>query len=136
MDVTATIKWWQQAQRYHWFDFVSSCSTIHRLPKFDLDKAYSDYTDEVIVERMKELQRQYNDNPSHENYMRLIYSNPVGMELTARMTTNYLQLKTMYKQRNMHPLKEWRDFCEWIGTLLYTKELGVCESRNMRGNIK
>ena len=36
------------------------------------------------------------------------------MELTARMTTNARQLKTIYKQRKTHKLKEWRDFCDFI----------------------
>ena len=39
-DVTFTVKCWTEAERYHWFDIVSSQSTMHRITKFDLDKAY------------------------------------------------------------------------------------------------
>ena len=42
---------------------------------------------------------------------------PSGLELTARMTTNYRQLKTIYAQRKNHRLPEWRRFCEWIEDL-------------------
>lgn len=90
---------------------------MHRIAKFDLDKAYNVYVDPRMVEIMKELVARYNDNPSIENYLIILYSNPAGFELTARMTTNYRQLKTIYRQRKNHRLKEWRDFCKWVETL-------------------
>ena len=54
---------------------------------------------------------------SAEMYLEILYSNPAGFRLTARMTTNYRQLKTMYLQRKDHRLPEWRAFCKWIETL-------------------
>ena len=39
-DLTATIKMWTEAERYHFFDIVSSQSTMHKITEFDLDKAY------------------------------------------------------------------------------------------------
>lgn len=48
---------------------------------------------------------------------------PMGLEYTARMTTNYLQLKTIYNQRKNHRSKQWQDFCEWIKTLPYAQQL-------------
>lgn len=124
-DIDFTIKVWTEAQRYHWFDFVSSCSTMHKLKDFDLDKAYIKYVDPWFVEQMKVLQKIYNDNPTRDNFLRLVYSNPCGMKLTARITTNYLQLKTMYAQRKDHRLPEWTEFCEWVEGLPYTRQLGV-----------
>ena len=50
-------------------------------------------------------------------YLEILYSNPCGFKLTARMTTNYRQLKTIFKQRQFHRLPEWREFCAWIKTL-------------------
>lgn len=50
-------------------------------------------------------------------YLRCLYSNPCGFRLTAGMTTNYCQLKTIYQQRKDHRLPEWREFCQWILTL-------------------
>lgn len=126
-DIDFTKQVWSEAQRYHWFDIVSSCSTMHKLKEFALDKAYIKYVDPLIVEQMKTLQKIYNEHPTEENFLRLIYSNPVGMKLTARITTNYLQLKTMYFQRANHRLPEWRFFCGWIEQLPQSKELGVCE---------
>ena len=39
-DLTFTNKAWVEAERYHFLDFVSSQSTMHRITKFNLDKAY------------------------------------------------------------------------------------------------
>ena len=54
-----------------------------------------------------------------QKYLEILYSNPCGMKLTARITTNYRQLKTIYAQRKTHRLPEWRAFCEWIEKLPY-----------------
>lgn len=120
-DLTFTVKAWTEAERYHFLDFVSSQSTMHRITKFDLDKSYIDYVDPRIVEIMKELVNNYNNNPNPEAYLKVLYSNPCGFKLTARMTTNYRQLKTIYSQRKTHRLPEWRVFCKWIETLPYTE---------------
>jgi len=120
-DLTFTIKAWTEAQRYHFFDFVSSQSTMHCITKFDLDKQYIEYVDKRMIEIMKELVDKYNETKSNEDYLRVIYSNPVGFRLTARMTTNYRQLKTMYKQRKNHKLTEWQEFCKWIESLPYSE---------------
>lgn len=120
-DLTFTVKAWTEAERYHFFDFVSSQSTMHKIAKFDLDSAYIEYIDGRIVDIMQEKIKEYNNDPSPENYLKVLYSNPCGMKLTARMTTNYRQLKTMYCQRRFHRLPEWREFCKWIETLPYSE---------------
>lgn len=122
-DLTFTVKAWTEAERYHFFDFVSSQSTMHRITRFDLDSAYIRYTDPRIIAIMKEKIAEYNENPTDERYLEILYSNPCGFRLTARMTTNYRQLKTIYSQRKNHRLPEWREFCEWIETLPYFSEL-------------
>ena len=122
-DLTWSVKASVELQRYHLIDFVSSQSTMHRISKFDLDGQYIKYVDPRIVEIMKEKQQDYNNNPTKEKYLELLYSNPCGFRLTAEMTTNYLQLKTMYHQRRQHRLPEWQYFCDWCETLPYFKEL-------------
>lgn len=123
-DLTFTIKAWTEAERYHFLDFISSQSTMHRISKFDLDKQYIEYTDPRMIEIMKELVSRYNETRDPEDYLRVLYSNPVGFQLTAGMTTNYRQLKTIYPQRKNHRLPEWhKGFCKWIETLPMAKEL-------------
>ena len=112
MDVTFTNKVWVEWQRYHFQQIVTSQSTMHRISKFDLDEAFIEYVDQGVLERLKELQKEYNDNKTMDNYLKLLYSTPSGLKLTARVTTNYLQLMTMYQQRHHHRLPEWRQFCD------------------------
>ena len=129
-----------EVERYHFIDFVSSQSTMHKITKFDLDKAYIKYVDQRCVDAIKEKVEDYNtlqekikvatdrdkfalQEIAKVKYLEILYSNPCGMYLTARMTTNYQQLKTIYQQRRFHRLPEWQDFCDWIETLPYFKEL-------------
>lgn len=122
-DLTFTNKAWIEAERYHFFQPVSLQSTMHRISKFDLAKQYNRYVDSRIVEIMELLKNTYNQTQDNEDYLRLLYSNPAGFELTGRITTNYRQLKTIYAQRRTHRLPEWREFCKWIETLPWAKEL-------------
>jgi hypothetical protein len=128
-DLTFTIKAWTEAQRYNWLTFVSSQSTMHRATKFDIEAQCIEYVHPGTISIAKALVDCYNDNPTAENYLRVIYNLPVGFRLTARMTTNYRQLKTIYQQRRTHRLPEWRAFCAWIETLPYAKEL-ICNGKS------
>lgn len=127
-DLTFTNKAWVEAERYHFLDFVSSQSTMHRITKFDLDKAYIEYTDPRMIEIMQQLVDQYNADPTPDNYLKVLYSNPAGFKITAGMTTNYRQLKTIYYQRKNHRLPEWRVFTDWIESLPSFKELILNEN--------
>lgn len=120
-DLTFSIKAWVEAERYHFLDFVSSQSTMHRVAQFDIEQQCNEYVHLGTISIVKGLLDCYNDNPTPENYLRLLYNIPVGFRLTARMTTNYRQLKTIYQQRKTHRLPEWRDFCDWIETLPYSE---------------
>ena len=120
-DLTFTVKAWTEAERYHFFDIVSSQSTMHRISKFELDEQYIGYVDKRIIGIMNELKDRYNETKDAEDYLRLLYSNPCGFKLTAAMTTNYRQLKTIYSQRRFHRLPEWREFCDWIESLPHSE---------------
>lgn len=140
-DLTCSNKMWVEAERYRFLEFVSSQSTMHRITKFDLDQAYNRYVDKRIIEIMKEKVKEYNafievreaakgypeivaelNRILKEMYLEILYSNPAGFTLTARMTTNYRCLRNIYKQRKDHRLPEWREFCKWIETLPYAEE--------------
>lgn len=120
-DLTFTVKAWTEAERYHWFEIVSSQSTMHRISEMNYDECMIEYVTENTVNEMKRLLETYNENPTSENYLMLLYNCPVGIKLTAGMSTNYQQLKTIYAQRKNHKLPEWRAFCEWIKTLPYSE---------------
>ncbi|MBO7703233.1 MAG: hypothetical protein J6S26_02215 [Solobacterium sp.] len=135
-DLTFTNKAWVEAERYHFLDFVSTQSTIHRITNVDLDTVYIEYVDPRIIEIMKEKASDYNglqadiralqkegkdtstlNDAALQKYLELLYSNPAGFKLTARMTANYRELRMIYFSRRNNRLPEWRAFCRWIETL-------------------
>ena len=126
-DLTFSIKAWVEAERYHFFDFVSSQSTMHRATKFDIAKQCNEYVEPGVIRIVKLLVERYNMEPTAENYLRVLYNVPVGFRLTARMSTNYRQLKTIYQQRKSHRLPEWVDFTKWIEGLPSFAELCLCQ---------
>ena len=143
-DLTCSNKMWVEAERYRFLEFVSSQSTMHRITKFNLAEQYNEYVDQKIVDIMQEKVNEYNtfcnaietglipqdvqfqqelQEEKKRKYLEILYSNPAGFELTARLTTNYRCLKNIYIQRHDHRLPEWREFCAWLETLPMFKEL-------------
>lgn len=118
-----------ELERYHFIDFISSQSTMHRITKFSLSDQCNEYVDDRIISIIQEMVDVYNglEDKSTEFakdlYLRILYNIPSGFELTAGFTTNYQQLKTIYHQRKNHRLPEWRKFCKWIEKLPMFKEL-------------
>ena len=116
-DLTCTNKMWVEFERYHFADIVSSQSTMHRIAKLADTDCFNEYVTEQTKAEVKRLLDIYNETNDKEDYLRLLYNTPSGIELTAQVVTNYRQLKTMYMQRKDHRLPEWREFCEQILTL-------------------
>ncbi len=77
----------EQAARYHWFDVVSSCSLMHCFEKFKKEGYISQDINSVDDLDM-------------------------GFKYPLTVTTNYLQLKTIYQQRRTHKRPEWQEFCD------------------------
>ena len=125
---------WRQLDRYHFIDYVSSQSKMHRILKMDLNKACNKYVTETSINLLNYLIEEYNkiNNDTDfkvklrngevvtnkEDVFNMIIANtPSGIMLTARMTTNYLQLKSIVGQRSTHKLQEWRLLCDYFKTL-------------------
>ncbi|MCQ2794761.1 MAG: hypothetical protein MJ214_00955 [Bacilli bacterium] len=128
LDVTAPLYWWKQAQRYHWFDFVSSQSTMHCLLKFKVGDQCVKETDPRVIQIAQEkadevLKMELTDPNRTAKWRELVATLPSGFCLGATMTTNYQQLKTMYLQRRHHKLSEWHVFCKWCESLPHFVEL-------------
>jgi hypothetical protein len=142
-DMTFSNKGWVEAERYRFLEFVSSQSTMHRITKFDIRRQYNEYVDPRVIEIMEEKVAVYNawvDEPDvimndygitkeeynerlKVKYLEILYTNPAGFTLTARMTTDYRCLLNMYVQRHDHLLPEWRLLCEQLLELPHFKEL-------------
>lgn len=117
-----------ELQRYNFVDIVTSSSKMHRLVQMDMDTSFNKYVSEYSKNLMRELIEDYNREPSYENFMAVVSNCPMGLELFMRCSTNYLQLKTIYRQRKGHKLKEdWGAFLSFIESLPYAKELIIGE---------
>lgn len=126
-----------EMQRYHWFDIVTSSSKMHRIMKMDFSKCCNEYVTEETKQNMQKYVQEYNDllntNPDdieehnekvYKAFMKVISNCPQGVELFMRISTNYMQLQTMYFQRRFHRLKEdWGNFCDFIESLPLADEL-------------
>ena len=142
-DLTFSNKAWVELQRYHFIDFVSSQSTMHKITKFDIKQQCNRYVDRRIIDIVQSKIDEYNrlnelnetngfskerQDIMNELYLEILYNVPSGFQITAAMTTNYQQLKTIYQQRRHHLLPDWKIFCDWCETLPLFKEL--CIDRN------
>lgn len=118
-----------ELQRYHWIDIVTSSSKMHTLSKMaDDPDRYNKYVNQASLDNMKALMDEFNRAESaderYDAFMRLVSNCPQGIELFMRVSTNYLQLKTIYAQRKNHKLREdWVEgFCEnFIEKLPYSE---------------
>ena len=131
-DLYAPLYMWKQIQRYHFMDFISSQSTMHRLSNFNIAAQCTKDVDQIILNRYEEMLKEYHEKENNDPILwrSLVASLPCGFVLGATMTTNYRQLKTIYLQRKNHKLKEWHEFCAWCESLPYFMELVGLENNN------
>lgn len=134
----------QQAKRYHWFDYVSSMSTMHCILTMDIGQMCNDFVSLDTIEMLEAMVDLYNTEGldgldyyclkkryslrrpmknKEDLFQTIIYNIPSGFRLRAAISTNYLQLKNIYNQRKNHKLDEWREFCEFVEGLPRFKEL-------------
>ena len=107
-----------QLQRYHWIDIVSSQSKMHKIASRRLE--LEDFTEGVsgsTVDYINALIDMYNQTKDSNDFQKLISNLPSGYLKWMGISTNYLQLKTIYSQRRTHKLNEWQEFCDWIEAL-------------------
>jgi hypothetical protein len=132
-DFTAPNYVWPEIQRYNFLDIVSSQSKMHRLTTFlempNASDYFCEYVDPRAIQLAKEYAVKYQQNPNKKTFEMLVANTPLGMELTAGISTNYLQLKTMYFQRKGHKMRFWREiFIDWCSQLpLFLELIGELE---------
>jgi len=122
-DITASHAFWLQYGRYHFSDIISSQSKMHRIMEMDLSYQCNHYVDQEVINRCNELKNEFLSANTRENFHHLIHNLPMGLMLTARITDNYLSLKTQYYQRRHEKLDEWLKYCAFMLGLPHFKEL-------------
>jgi len=117
-----------QLQRYSWIDIVSSQSKMHKITSRELTvDDFTEHTWTGAIDHVNALVKLYNATESVEQkkqtFKEIISVLPSGYMKWMGISTNYLQLKTIHKQRRHHKLDEWQHFCNWIETLPHFNEL-------------
>lgn len=152
VDITAPLYWYKEFDTYKVGTVANSTSTMHKLattpitkkcfemgdyaPLLEVYAAQKTKTDSnpaIIVEDMwdqiigycETLRTLFNKTKDKKYWKELIRILPEGWLQTRTVTMNYEILRNMYFQRKHHKLTEWHQFCEWIESLPYAKEL-IC----------
>ena len=138
-DITAPLYWWKEFDTYKVGTVANSCSTMHKihskpieLSDFSIDDFYiedegidlEDYFINVIAD-CESLRLKYLETKDKKYWRGLIQLLPSSYNQKRTVQFNYQVLKNMYHARKNHKLDEWHEFCEWVKTLPYAKEL-VC----------
>jgi len=134
-DLTCNHVMLPQFMRYHFHDIVSSQSKMHRISKMDLHNSCDQYVRPDVIEIAQEEIDKYlsmklnkEDRCDIKKQYEVVMSNlPMGLELTMRVTSNYLQLKSIYHQRKGHRMSFWKDYCDWVENLPFFRELVLNE---------
>ena len=152
LDITAPLYWWKEFDTYKVGTVRNSCSTMHKIAEkeFTLDDFSHDhlyfspvlcnFKNTIAVLNQwrklfnytdKEREDYFNQNghPSvlskKDCWWQIIQLLPSSYNQRSTVQFNYAVLRNMYRSRKNHKLDEWRDFCKWVETLPYAKEL-IC----------
>lgn len=118
-DVTAPEYWWKQFDTYKVGTVACSTSTMHTLLSREL--GWEDFSIEHVKGNagafaLNETIKVINELIRKRNLEAAIQLLPMSYLYTRTVSTNYETLANIYKQRNKHKLKEWRDFCDKLAT--------------------
>ena len=132
VDILAPMYWWKEYDTYKVATVANSTSTMHKIHSkpFELDDFSYDHLGNVELELFKTyvhsletIRLQYIDTKDRELWYALIQMLPSSYNQLRTCTFNYETLINIYKSRKNHKLDEWKEFCKWVETLPYAKEL-------------
>ena len=139
VDVTAPLYWWKEFDTYKVGTVANSCSTMHTIAakEFALeDFSHEHLLDETLtfniiptaifrglIDCLNENRRLYLQTKDKKYWWQMIQLLPTSYNQKRTIDLNYENLINMYHARKNHKLDEWHDFCDWIESLPYAKEL-------------
>lgn len=141
--ITAPLYFWKEADTYKISTVTNSTSTMHKLASTtittncfemgdfaDNEAFVFGYYDEantniwgILINRLEWLRNKYNETKDKRYWKELIRLLPESWLQTRMFDCNYATLRNIYRWRKNHRLSEWHEFCEWIESLPYAKEL-------------
>lgn len=139
MDVTAMQPWWMEFDTYKISTVRNSCSKMHKIhvKEFTIDDFEHRGIDEVgevatdalwmLIDVCNHLRKKFNETQEKKYWRALIELLPEGYLMRSTIQLNYEVLRRQYHARKNHKLDEWHEYCDWIKTLPYAKELIIGE---------
>ncbi len=132
VDITAPLYWWKEYDTYKVGTVANSCSTMHKIhaKPFAADDFSHDHLTEAgeealnsMISVLEELRGRFVETKDKAAWYSMIQLLPEGYNQLRTCTMNYETLVNIYYARKNHKLQEWHDFCDWILTLPYAREL-------------
>ena len=139
VDITAPLYWWKEYDTYKVATVTNSTSTMHKIHSkpFSLDDfshdhmtAYALSVMEMVVNELEKIRLRYMETKSKDDWYDMIQLLPSSYNQMRTCTFNYETLVNIYHARKNHKLAEWHEFCDWIRTLPYAKELIIGEQKD------
>lgn len=149
VDITAPLYWWKEADTYKVGTVSNSCSTMHKIHEKEFTTL--DFSDEHLLNGRASTKAYDQDGQKitmapnellghtiiHLNIYRELYLQtkdkkywwqliqllPSSYNQKRTVQLNYQVLNRIYHARKNHKLDEWHDFCDWIESLPYFKEI-------------
>lgn len=146
VDITAPLYFYKEFDTYKVATVANSTSTMHKLsstpitldcfetddfvkelPIYDREPYNEDWSIEHswinLINDLETIRKRYLETKDKKYWKELIRLLPESWLQTRTVTMNYEVLRNIYSQRKNHKLSEWHQFCDWIQTLPYAKEL-------------
>ena len=151
VDITAPLYWWKEFDTYKVGTVANSCSTMHKIhdKEFELDDfshehLISDWIGDnvesfafdgignpiapmdvlnIIIHSLNVNREAFLKTKDKKYWWQMIQLLPSSYNQKRTVQLNYQVLLNMYRARKNHKLDEWREFCKWIETLPYFKEV-------------
>lgn len=131
-DITAPLYWWKEHDTYKVGTVANSCSTMHKIhaKPFTMGDFSTEHLAPVCVDHLNNTigilnlyRTLFIESGAKSHWWQMIQLLPSSYNQKRTVELNYAVLRNMYHARKNHKLDEWHDFCEWVESLPYAKEL-------------
>lgn len=134
VDIYAPLYWWKEFDTYKVGTTANSTSTMHKIhaKSFAVEDFSHDRLDEAgidflmnIISVLEEARLKFVSTNDKAQWYKMIQLLPSSYNQLRTCTMSYENLINMYNARKTHKLDEWHEFCRWVSSLPYAKDL-IC----------
>ena len=132
VDITAPLYWWKEYDTYKVGTVANSTSTMHKIhaspfsrADFSCDRMSENALAclDRVIDVLETSRLAFNETKDRAYWDDMIQLLPSSYNQKRTCTLTYENLVNMYFARHNHKLPEWHEFCAWVESLPYAKEL-------------